>query len=376
MKIILSTIILIVITWVIWAYLGYNPKLPEIQSEISLLEDIFPLHSDSTKGNVVGIQPYMLESDYLSQQQFLSKLESYFKAAQEAGFLRENTIVLLPEYLGTWLVISGEKKSVGNTGSLTWAMAQMILSHPFQFIKNFRISTQETDRIAAGLFRMKAGVMAEAYQITFSSLAEKYKIYIAAGSINLPDPQITKGRIQVNPNNPIYNTSFVFGPDGIPLPLSIRKAYPIESEKPFIAASSSTEIPKFKLPMGNIGVLVCADSWYPDAYEAIRGVDLVLVNSYCAIDGAMDVPWAGYNGSFAPEDVDLSDIGQLSEKQAWEKYALPGRIGLSGAKNGVNVFLRGELWDLGTDGQPFFIRDGQLLQIQPAEKGGIWNMDF
>jgi hypothetical protein len=376
MKKLILVLFSILAIWAIWANTGYNKDLPHIEPNISIVEDLFPMNEDSIKGNVVGIQPYMLESDYLSQQQFSSKLESYFKAADDAGFFRENTIVLLPEYLGTWLVISGEKKSVATTGSLTWAMGQMILSHPYSFFKNFLKSTQESDRIAASLFRMKAERMANVYQSTFSKLAEKYQIHITAGSINLPDPQIMNGRIKVNPNNPIYNTSFIFGPDGYPLPLSIRKAFPIESEHPFVTASPSSDIPTFDLPFGKIGVLVCADSWYPESYQAIQGVEVVLVSSYCAIDGAMDVSWAGYNGAPAPIDVDLNDIGVLNERQAWEKYALPGRIGLSGAENGVNVFLRGELWDLGTDGQPFFIRNGELLPIQKADKAGIWNMDF
>jgi hypothetical protein len=192
----------------------------------------------------------------------------------------------------------------------------------------------------------------------------------------LPGPEVKNGILEVDLEAPIYNTSFIFDPKGNLFPQSIRKAFPIESEHPFVTASPTSDIPTFDLPFGKIGVLVCADSWYPESYHTIQGVEVVLVNSYCAIDGAMDVSWAGYNGAPAPIDVDLADIGVLNERQAWEKYALPGRIGISGAKIGANVFLRGELWDLGTDGQPFFIKDGKLLEIEEAEKGGIWSMDF
>lgn len=376
MKKTLLFILVLVLIWIVWANTGLPPGLPAITPEISVTEEISPLSSDSIRGNIVGIQPYMLETDYLTQHQFQDKLESYFETANEQGFFRENTIVLLPEYLGTWLVIAGEKKSVANAGNLTWAMAQLVFSNPIQFSKFYGKSDKESDRIAAALFRMKAEKMANIYQYVFNHLSKKYQVYIASGSILLPGPEVKNGILEVAIEAPIYNTSFIFDPNGNLFPQSIRKSFPIESEHPFVTASPTSDIPTFDLPFGKMGVLVCADSWYPESYHAIQGVKVVLVNSYCAIDGAMDVSWAGYNGAPAPIDVDLADIGVLNERQAWKKYALPGRIGISGAKIGANVFLRGELWDLGTDGQPFFIRDGKLLKIEEAEKGGIWNLDF
>ncbi|SMD46101.1 Predicted amidohydrolase [Aquiflexum balticum DSM 16537] len=370
--------LVVILIWVIWANWSFSSELPTVISEISTVSQLSYENGDSSTHdrNIVGIQPYMLETDYLTQQQFQDKLDSYFKTANDQGFFRENTMVLLPEYLGTWLVIAGEKKSVADAGNLTWAMAQLVLSNPIQFSKFYGKSDIESDRIAAALFRMKAEKMAHIYQHVFKKLAEEYQVYIAAGSILLPGPEVKNGILEVDIEAPIYNTSFIFDPEGNLFTQSIRKAFPIESEHPFVTASPTSDIPTFDLPFGKIGVLVCADSWYPESYQAIQGVEVVLVNSYCAIDGAMDVSWAGYNGAPAPIDVDLNDIGVLNERQAWEKYALPGRIGISGAKIGANVFLRGKLWDLGTDGQPFFIRDGKLLEIEEAEKGGIWSMEF
>lgn len=369
-------ILFILVIWAIWANTGKLSALPELAPNISHFENLKPLQTDSIQGNVVGMQPYMLESDYLSEERFFQKLEAYYQKAKEEGFLKSNTIVLLPEYLGTWLVILDEKPSVAKSSTLTWAMAQLVLANPFEFIKHYPLSKNEEDRIASTLFRMKADQMAKAYERSFLTLSKKYQVFTSAGSINLPEPQVIDNQIIVKKEGALYNSSFLFGPDGSIFPQVIKKSFPISSEKPFIAASPTTAIPSFELPLGKVGILVCADSWYPEAYEAIKGVDLVLVNSYCAVDGAMEVPWAGYNGAPAPTDVDLSDIGAISEQEAWQKYALPGRIGLSGAKHGVNVFLRGELWDLGTDGQPFFIQNGNLLPIQSADKGGIWNMDY
>jgi len=48
----------------------------------------------------------------------------------------------------------------------------------------------------------------------------------------------------------------------------------------------------------------------------------------------------------------------LTEGQAWRKHALARRIARSGARHGINVFLRGALWDLGSDGLSLMVSDG------------------
>jgi hypothetical protein len=63
--------------------------------------------------------------------------------------------------------------------------------------------------------------------------------------------------------------------------------------------------------------------------------------------------------------VHLSDVGQLSEGEAWRKYALAGRIELSGARAGINVFLHGVLWDVGDDsGVSLAVKNNKRLEIE------------
>ncbi|TVP45315.1 MAG: carbon-nitrogen hydrolase [Mongoliibacter sp.] len=376
MRYLAITLTALVLIWIIWAKTGHTGELPEVSGYMSLTEEIQPLTNDSTRGNIIGIQPFMLETDYLKAERFYNKMDTYFSEASAQGLILENSIVLLPEYLGTWLVIADEKISVAESSSLSAAMARLVLSNPISIFQHFNFKAEESDKIAATLFRMKAAKMAEIYADTFSRLAQEYQVHISAGSIILPASKIRGSKIEINSEANLYNTSFLFLPDGNIHPNEVKKAFPIDSEHPFVTASKSSEIPQYQLPFGKVGVLVCADSWYPESYEAMKGVDIVLVNSYCAIDGAMNLPWAGYNGSAAPKDVDFTDMGSLTEHEAWLKYALPGRLALSGATVGANVFLRGRLWDLGTDGQPFFIRGGELQHANPAEQGGIWSMQF
>jgi hypothetical protein len=56
-------------------------------------------------------------------------------------------------------------------------------------------------------------------------------------------------------------------------------------------------------------------------------------------------------------------------EEAWRKYALPARMASSGARAGLNVFLRGKLWDLTVAGTALAVRDHET-QAYPTRDGG------
>ncbi|MBX2963125.1 MAG: carbon-nitrogen hydrolase [Cyclobacteriaceae bacterium] len=377
MKKFLIGLIVLFIFWGIWTYTGRQPIKVRAQAYLDTIE--FITTSDSCSKNIVGIQPYMLPTDYQSENHFYQKLKLYFEEASNSGFFSSNTVVLLPEYLGTWLVISHEKKAVSTAATINGAMTTMVLSNPIQFIQRFFKGGNEKDRFAATLFKMKAPQMAEIYSSVFSSLAKEYGVTINAGSIVLPGPYImNKNKIGIDTKQPLYNTSFVFYPDGTIDSTIIKKSFPISSELPFVTAYPVEKLDVFDLVIGKTAILVCADSWHPESYKRIEELkaEVVLVNSYCAGSNTMDTPWKGYDGKEEPEDVDQLDIGKLTEKEAWIRYALPGRLASTSARIGANIFLRGELWGLGSDGQPFLIFDGELLETTQSDRGGIWNLCF
>lgn len=366
----------LVIIWSIWGYYDRSPEWHATEPGIDVTEAVT---SDSLCGrNVVGIQPYMVPADYLTGRHFYEKMRSYFEKARSAGYFRGNTVVLLPEYLGTWLVIANEKEGVANAKTVTGAMALIVASNPLKLLRQVFNSNGESDRMAAAIFRMKARSMADLYGSTFIRLAREYGVTINAGSIVLPGPKVEKNTILADLEGPLYNTTFIFHPIGAIDGQIVRKSFPISSELPFVKACPIEELSVYELPVGRTALLVCADSWYPSSYERIAslGAEVVLVNSYLAGDRALKRPWGGYDGGVMPDDVDPTQIGNMTEQEAWVSHALPGRIRASGARVGVNVFLRGNLWDLGTDGQPFFVMDGKLLPVTPSDKGGIWNLCF
>ncbi|PJZ67202.1 hydrolase [Leptospira wolffii] len=329
------------------------------------------------KGNLIGVEPYMIPANYSNQEKFLQKTESYFIKAKEEGWLNEKTVMIFPEYYGTWLVVADEKSGVYSASDIQSGLFLLILRHPFRFLADYILSS-EKEALQAALFRTKSGSMREIYENTFSYLSRKYGVTILAGSIVLESPVLESGRIASNSKD-LYNASFVFGKEGRVLDPPVRKRFLTEEEKPFLNASSSPGV-VVPTPAGRMGVLVCADSWYPESYENLRknGADFIAVPSYInrGESSVWDKPWGGYNGEKNPSDVDLKDIGKISEAQAWKKYALLGRASRLGFQNGINIFLQGKLWDLESDGETFLLQGGrQTVASRPqAVKNAIYNV--
>lgn len=303
------------------------------------------------KGNLVGIQPWMVPADYASEARFRDKMAGYFQAARAEGLLTERSVVVLPEYLGTWLVAVGEKREVYEADTVQEAMTVLVASNLLGFATSLK-DARGQDRVKDALFRMKAPAMAATYQRVFAALADEHDVTVVAGSIVLPEPTIEDGQLVPGERGPLYNVSVVYGPDGRAQEPLVKKVFPIDDEKPFTRAARASELPTFETPAGRLGVLICADSWYPGTYETLaeRGADLVAVPSFLGGDGSWGQPWRGYNGARAPLDVDDKDKERLTEGEAWLKYALAGRMSTARARYGLNVFLRGRLWDLGSDG--------------------------
>ncbi len=51
------------------------------------LDEFIELGSDEGRGNVLGVQPYMLMQDYATRDSFYAKLEGYLQAANARGWI-------------------------------------------------------------------------------------------------------------------------------------------------------------------------------------------------------------------------------------------------------------------------------------------------
>jgi hypothetical protein len=239
----------------------------------------------------------------------------------------------------------------------------------------FTAPDEVQDKIKYGVFASKGETIARIYRKVFSELAKKYEVTIIGGSVLLPNPDIIKDRIRVKKGQ-LYNVSAVFNPDGSLQPKLVKKSFPIEEEKPFIAQNPASEIPVFKLPAGNTAVLICADSWYPDSFKSIETKEpfLIIVPSFTQHENAMNQLWSGYSGFPMPVDIDSSDRGKITLREAWIKYTLPKRIKTTSARYGINVTLRGKLWDLGSDGEFIAVSKDSVFTGYPGKGASMVNM--
>lgn len=356
--------------YTLWWHPNAAPK--GLQPFDARVADVVVAGSDSGHGNFVGIQPWMVPSDYTNAETLSAKLDRYFAAAKAKGWFNSSTIVVLPEMIGTWLAASDERATVYRDTAVKPAMTTIALSHLGRFIRWYASAPDVPDKGKWALFTLKSKAMARDYQAIFGALARKYGVTLVAGSIVLPRPHLEGGQLRVEPGKDLYNVSALFGPDGRIIGPLVIKAFPITEENVFLRAGKPDDVPVFDTPAGRLAVLICADSWYPPSYRHIAEAhaQLLAIPSYSTVDNTWAAPWTGYDGAPTPADVDKSDVGKITLGQAWLKYSMGGRAGVAGIQAGVNVFLRGTLWDLGADGETITFRNGAATQAS-TKNGAI-----
>ncbi|MDZ4324568.1 carbon-nitrogen hydrolase family protein [Pseudomonas hormoni] len=326
------------------------------------------------RGNLLGIQPELFPTDYQSAERLHRKLAAYLQKAQEQGLLNEKTIVVLPEHVGTWLMVSGEKDELYQATTIKEAMNWLAVSNPLQFVRAL-ISAKGDNRLDDAHLRMKAKGMAKEYQALFGGLAKEFHVTLVAGSIVLPEPSIIDGTLKIG-RGALYNSSVVFGRDGLPIGQPQRQMHPIFAEHDVIEANGEHTLSVVDTPAGRLGVLIGSDSWYPDNYRKLddQGAQLVAVPAFVSGRGTWDKPWRGYKGLSTPGSVSLK-AGELSEGQAWHRLTLTAQPPSSQAIAGVSVFLRGQFWDQGSAGQSFLSSNGQHFvggNVRGARLLNLW----
>ncbi len=327
-------------------------------------------------GNFIGIQPAMNPIDYASDSNFYNKLDFYLNITKTKGLLTEKTIVVLPEHLGTWLVAAMERKTVYTTDNVEAAMRAVIVRNILGFLPEY-LSASKEDKSKEALFRLKSTSMGQSYSTVLKALAKKYSVTIVGGSIILPNPIIDGDSIIVQ-DGPLYNTSFVFYSDGTLDSNITKKSFLVTDEQCFLASAKVGDFKVYDTEAGKLAVTICADSWYPEVYDQIKsqGATLLAIPSYSTPSGIWTTKWQGYNGAPNPSDVDKSDINSITEEMAWLKYGMGGRAQQAGIQHGMNVFLRGDLWDLGDDGKTISWQKGGLKVNNTGKKATITCMWF
>ncbi len=308
-----STIVLLG-AYALWTDLPSEAHyLSDLRSEVALNQG-----QPGSNGNLLGIQPQMFSGDYHSADLLRLKLAAYLHKANEAGLINGKTVAVLPEHIGTGLVISGEKAEVYQAHTMDNAMAWLAASNPLKLSRALLFATGE-HRLHDALLRMKGEHMARDYQTVFGGLAKDFGITLVAGSIVLPEPSVENGQLVVG-SGPLYNVSLVFGSDGLPLGQPQRKAYPVAGEQGFIAAGRVDESQVIDTPAGRLAVVVGADSARAE-----------------------------------PQPNDAQLLAMPAFQVVGADVAAP--VSTGGVRAGMAVFLHGQLWNLRSDGQSLLLHD-------------------
>lgn len=325
------------------------------------------------RGNLLGIQPELFPADYQSLERLHLKLAAYLQKARDQGLVNDKTIVVLPEHIGTWLMVSGEKNELYQATNLKDAMNWLSASNPLLFLRAL-ISAKGDDRIDDAYLRMKAPAMARDYQVLFGGLAKEFGVTLVAGSIALPNPSVSQGQLQIG-HGALYNTSVVFDRDGLPVGQPQRQLYPIFDERGFIEPGDENTVSVVDTPAGRLGILIGSDSWYPDNYRKLneQGATLVAVPAFVIGRETWDKPWRGFKSVSTPPEISLKPE-ELSEGEAWHRLTLISQQPISQATAGMSVFLRGQFFDMGSAGQSFLSSNGQVFADGNARGARLLNV--
>ncbi|WP_373387947.1 carbon-nitrogen hydrolase family protein [Pseudomonas alcaligenes] len=332
------------VAWAQWRPDSYI--LSDLRSSLA-----FDQGQDRGRGNLLGIQPDLQGADYRSLLHLHRKLSAHLDQARALGLLNPKTVVILPEHIGTWLVAAGEKREAFAARDLAEARIWLGLSHPLELARATLFS-QGKAPLSDALLRMKAAQMAADYQSLFGGLAESYGVTLVAGSIVLPEPSVVEGVLQVG-SGPLYNVSLVFGSDGLPLGQPQRKVLPHRDEDAFTAVAPSQALQVIATPAGRLGTLLGSDGEQAQHYAhlAAQQVELLAVPAFLP-------------GNAAPAGAAESRLQQ----------ALSAHLTETQARAGMLVFLRGQLWDLGSQGRSMAVSPGTQRLAEDGPGARLLNL--
>lgn len=339
--------------------------LSDLRIELALNDGV-----PGERGNLLGIEPQLFPSDYQNLERLHRKLSAYLEQARAQGLVNARTVVILPEHIGTWLWARGEKNELYQVTHRREAWQWLELSNPLRYGLAMLAATGD-DRRADAHLRMKAGQMADDYQRLFGGLAKEFDVTLVAGSIVLPAPYVEQGVLHAGAG-PLFNSSLVFGRDGAPLGQPQRQQYPDSEVRRFIQGGHGQPLQTVQTPAGRLGVLVGSDSWYPENHRALAAQSAQLIANPVFLSGkdSWDTPWRGNRHQPLAARLPMRQ-GQASERTAWQRLTLAasGQYATS-----MSVFLRGQFWELGGDGQGFANRAGRHLAGSAGQGARLLNL--
>lgn len=212
-RLLLTLIFLLAAGFGVLTFLNWAEKRPATHYLSDLRVQIISPRPPSVRhGNLLTIRPQLFALDYQSAAHLRLVLAAALDAARAADLLDRETLVVLPDHIGTWLLATGEKPEFYRARDRLEVRNWLLLGNPVMAVKEL-MRNLDANRLDEALLRMKAEQMANDYQTLFGGLAKEYGVTLQAGSILLPEPRVENGHLQAG-SGPLQNIGLVFGPDG------------------------------------------------------------------------------------------------------------------------------------------------------------------
>jgi predicted amidohydrolase len=121
----------------------------------------------------------------------------------------------------------------------------------------------------ADCLRSSAPALKSAYEQVFSQLSAQFRVYLAAGTVILPDKE-----------GALYNTAYLFGPEGQVLGTQ-RQTHLSPMERQW-GLSRGDHLMVFETEVGRIGLVVGTDVYYPEVSRilCLRGASVLIHPMY------------------------------------------------------------------------------------------------
>lgn len=301
------------------------------------------------KGNLLGVQAYIHGYEYLDKEQFYRSMESYLLAALDKNLLNRNTLVIYPEHIGTPLFLLGEKKTILQKKSLSEAVHFTLLTNPLAFSRQVLLHSQAKPIPELHFLLMyKARQMKTVYVQTFATLARMYQVDILAGSILLPDPVLRDDKLSIGKGN-IRNVSLLFDSQGRIHKL-FGKKNPSHPEQKLMNVQADT-MPDIETTIADkqIAVMISHESLHTNYYKQIDSPTDMVVSPACVWD-FHSIHWQDtdiFQKNLAENKLPIPEVEKDAQNiKNWLNFSIPGKLAYTQARYGMQIFMKGKLFDL------------------------------
>jgi hypothetical protein len=268
---------------------------------------------------LIAVQMKADTGSYRNLSTFRKTMDALIGEAAKRKAATCPTLVALPEDTGLGLIFLGQMDTV--KGATTIREAGDLLGRKMAAQVMGNVMAHNVSPTRALLLAANDGWLRAAYYDTFSALARKYGVYLAAGSAPLSKPGSAD----------VHNVAILFGPDGEVLN-ETSKVHLIELEGAAGLDLTPGRIEDLKVaatPFGKVGTAVCWDGFHDDVLDALthQGAEFILQPSY------NPGPWT------------------KDEEANWGTGLWTRLKTRPGVKAGVNPMMVGGLWDVICEGQ-------------------------